>query len=106
MPITNNQRARLHVAAAAAFLAGSLLALTDTATGASSGHAIIALVNDEPITAYEVEQRGRLLALNANVGDYIKNNIKTRWAKGNLIIFAPSAKPRSWWPRQIPRIGI
>lgn len=81
MPITNNQRARLHVAAAAAFLAGSLLALTDTATGASSGHAIIALVNDEPITAYEVEQRGRLLALNANVGDYIKNNIKTRWAK-------------------------
>ncbi|MCB1506571.1 MAG: SurA N-terminal domain-containing protein [Hyphomicrobiaceae bacterium] len=81
MPITNNQRARLHVAAAAAFLAGSLLALTDAATGASSGHAIIALVNDEPITAYEVEQRGRLLALNANVGDYIKNNIKTRWAK-------------------------
>lgn len=47
----------------------------------SSEHAIIVLVNDDPITAYEVEQRGRLLALSANIGDYIRSNAKSRWEK-------------------------
>ncbi|HRY07557.1 MAG TPA: SurA N-terminal domain-containing protein [Hyphomicrobiaceae bacterium] len=51
------------------------------AQAASSEHAIIVLVNDDPITAYEVEQRGRLLALSANIGDYIRANAKTRWEK-------------------------
>lgn len=40
------------------------------------GQAIVALVNDEPITAYEVEQRTRLLGMNANIGDRVKENFK------------------------------
>ena len=51
------------------------------AVAAGAGHGIVVLVNDEPITAYEVEQRGKLLALNANIGDYIKQNAKARWEK-------------------------
>lgn len=47
----------------------------------SGEHAIVVLVNDDPITAYEVEQRGRLLALSANIGDYIKKNAKARWQR-------------------------
>ncbi len=37
---------------------------------------IIALVNDEPVTAYAVEQRARFLALNANIGDQVKENFQ------------------------------
>lgn len=51
------------------------------AHAASSEHAIVVLVNDDPITAYEIEQRGRLLALSANIGDYIKQNAKARWER-------------------------
>ncbi len=51
------------------------------AYAASSEHAIVVLVNDEPITAYEVEQRGKLLALSANIGEYIKQNAKARWQR-------------------------
>jgi len=71
-------------ASAAALAAAAALALCVPAShsiAASGGHGIIALVNDEPITAYEVEQRGRLLALSANIGDYIKKNVKSRWEK-------------------------
>jgi peptidyl-prolyl cis-trans isomerase SurA len=46
-------------------------------TRASSGEqGIIALVNDEPITAYAVEQRARFLALNANIGEQAKENFQ------------------------------
>ena len=51
------------------------------AHAASSEHAIVVLVNDDPITAYEIEQRGRLLAFSANIGDYIKQNAKARWER-------------------------
>jgi peptidyl-prolyl cis-trans isomerase SurA len=37
---------------------------------------IVALVNDEPVTAYQVEQRARFLALNADVGDQVKENFQ------------------------------
>lgn len=60
---------------------------TADAGAASSENAIVVLVNDEPITAYEVEQRGRLLGLSANIGEYIKKNAKSRWEK---IIKAPN----------------
>jgi peptidyl-prolyl cis-trans isomerase SurA len=43
---------------------------------AAGGQGIIALVNDEPITAYSVEQRARFLALNANIGDQVKENFQ------------------------------
>jgi peptidyl-prolyl cis-trans isomerase SurA len=41
-----------------------------------TGLSIIVLVNDEPITAYEIEQRARFLALNAKIGDRVKDKFK------------------------------
>jgi peptidyl-prolyl cis-trans isomerase SurA len=42
----------------------------------AGGQSIVALVNDEPVTAYEVEQRARFLSLSANIGDKVKENFK------------------------------
>ncbi|MEZ5900865.1 MAG: peptidylprolyl isomerase [Hyphomicrobiaceae bacterium] len=39
---------------------------------------IVALVNDEPITGYEVRQRAEMLSGGA-VGEYVKNNVEARW---------------------------
>ena len=39
---------------------------------------IVALVNDEPITGYEVRQRAEMLA-GGSVGEYVKNNVESRW---------------------------
>jgi peptidyl-prolyl cis-trans isomerase SurA len=38
---------------------------------------IAALVNDEPITAYEIEQRQRLIGLNANIQDEVKQRFNS-----------------------------
>jgi peptidyl-prolyl cis-trans isomerase SurA len=43
------------------------------------GQAIVVLVNDEPITAYEIEQRAQLLALNAG-GENLRAKLEARWA--------------------------
>ena len=51
-------------------------AQTSKAASSSGGQGIIALVNDEPVTAYAVEQRARFLALNANLGDQVKENFQ------------------------------
>ena len=37
--------------------------------GGGGGQAIVVLVNDDPITGFEIEQRARLMALQANVGE-------------------------------------
>lgn len=42
----------------------------------SAGQAIIALINDEPITAYEVEQRQRFMGLSANIGSQVQERFK------------------------------
>ncbi len=34
------------------------------------------LVNDEPVTAYQIDQRARLLALNANISQQAKDNFQ------------------------------
>jgi peptidyl-prolyl cis-trans isomerase SurA len=50
-----------------------------TSTSASIGKAdqsIILLVNDEPITAYEVDQRARFMALSSNIGPKAQENFK------------------------------
>jgi peptidyl-prolyl cis-trans isomerase SurA len=47
-----------------------------TTPAAKSEQAIVVLVNDEPITAYEIQQRAKFLALNANLGDRVKENFK------------------------------
>jgi peptidyl-prolyl cis-trans isomerase SurA len=41
-----------------------------------STQSIIVLVNDDPITGYEVEQRSRLMAMGANVGERAQENFK------------------------------
>jgi peptidyl-prolyl cis-trans isomerase SurA len=42
----------------------------------SRGQGIVVVVNDDPITAYEIEQRAHLLALTANVGEQAKENFQ------------------------------
>jgi len=42
----------------------------------AGGQSIVALVNDEPVTAYEIDQRARFLSLSANIGDKVKDNFK------------------------------
>ena len=45
--------------------------------GSKAGsQSIVVLVNDEPVTAYEIEQRARFLSLSANIGDKVKENFK------------------------------
>ena len=44
--------------------------------GGSGGQSILVLVNDEPITAYEVEQRQRLMALGANFQERAQANFQ------------------------------
>jgi peptidyl-prolyl cis-trans isomerase SurA len=38
--------------------------------------AIVVLVNDEPVTGYQIEQRARFMALNANINDQVKENFQ------------------------------
>src|SRR5262245_35609794 len=45
-------------------------------TSKAGGQSIVALVNDEPVTAYEIEQRARFLSLSSNIGDKVKENFK------------------------------
>jgi peptidyl-prolyl cis-trans isomerase SurA len=42
----------------------------------AAGQSIVALVNDEPVTAYEIEQRARFLSLSSNISDKVKENFK------------------------------
>jgi peptidyl-prolyl cis-trans isomerase SurA len=44
--------------------------------GTASGQSIVVLVNDDPITGYQVEQRQRLNALSANIGEKASANMK------------------------------
>ncbi|MFZ4808667.1 MAG: peptidylprolyl isomerase [Hyphomicrobiaceae bacterium] len=44
--------------------------------GIGTGQNIVVLVNDDPITGFEVDQRARLLALQANVGVRAQENMK------------------------------
>jgi peptidyl-prolyl cis-trans isomerase SurA len=43
------------------------------------GQAIVVLVNDEPITAYEIEQRARFLAVNSAGGENLRAKLEARW---------------------------
>lgn len=45
-------------------------------TDAGGSQTIVAIVNDEPITAYEVEQRSRFLALTVDISERAKGNMK------------------------------
>ena len=46
------------------------------AAAKGNGQSIVALVNDEPVTAYEIEQRARFMSLSSNIGDKVKENFK------------------------------
>jgi peptidyl-prolyl cis-trans isomerase SurA len=56
----------------------------ESAPRSAGEQAILVLVNDEPITAYQVEQRARFLALNANLGEQVKDNFQ-RLAKSESV---------------------
>jgi peptidyl-prolyl cis-trans isomerase SurA len=43
------------------------------------GQAIVVLVNDEPITAYEIEQRALLIALNSGGAENMRTRLEARW---------------------------
>jgi peptidyl-prolyl cis-trans isomerase SurA len=43
---------------------------------AHGGTTIVALVNDEPITGFAVEQRARFLSLSTNIGDRVRDRMK------------------------------
>ncbi len=45
-------------------------------SGTKAGQSIIVLVNDDPITAYEVEQRARLVSLSTNIADKVQESFK------------------------------
>jgi peptidyl-prolyl cis-trans isomerase SurA len=71
----------LPTAAAAAGKGKAQTAAADKPAGqgsskAGGGQSIVALVNDEPVTAYEIDQRARFLSLSANIGDKVKENFK------------------------------
>lgn len=51
-------------------------ALTDGGKGSGSGQSIAVLVNDDPITAYEIDQRARLMALQSNINERAQENFK------------------------------
>jgi peptidyl-prolyl cis-trans isomerase SurA len=63
-----------HAAAAPAKADGDEQAL-------KGGQAIVVLVNDEPITAYEIEQRALFIALNTGGGENMRARLETRWAQ-------------------------
>ena len=67
------------VAVTISAIAASALLIATVAEAASSkgnSNEIVVLVNDEPITAYEIEQRQRLLALSANISERAQNTFK------------------------------
>lgn len=45
--------------------------------GGKGGQAIVVLVNDEPITGYEVEQRQRLMGMGADIRERVQANFKS-----------------------------
>lgn len=51
---------------------------TDSGSGRGSGRrqGIVVLVNDEPITGYEIDQRATLMAMGASIGDRAQANFK------------------------------
>lgn len=51
-------------------------AKSDKAPASRGEQAIVVLVNDEPVTAYQIDQRARLLALNANIAAQAKENFQ------------------------------
>ena len=57
---------------------------TDESPRSGGEQAILVLVNDDPITAYQVDQRARFLALNANLGEQVKDNFQ-RLAKSESV---------------------
>jgi peptidyl-prolyl cis-trans isomerase SurA len=47
-----------------------------SAGSASAGQSIVVLVNDEPITAYEIDQRARFMSLSTSIGERAKESFR------------------------------
>ena len=48
---------------------------------AKGEQAIVVLVNDDPVTAYQIDQRAAFLGLNSEVGPELKAKAEARWAE-------------------------
>ncbi len=73
-------------------LAGFLLILS---TGFCAAQSIVVLVNDDPITAYDVAQRQRFLALTSGFGDKMRARLKSDDTKEKFKAFMIKEQPSS-----------
>ena len=68
---------------------------------ASGEQGIVVVVNDEAITAYEIEQRARFLGLSANIGEQAKENFQ-RLVKSESTEEAAAASCSRRWSAPTP----
>ena len=73
-------------------LAGFLLIFS---TGMGVAQSIIVLVNDEPITAYDVAQRERFLALTSGFGDRVRARLQSEDTKEKFKAYMIKERPTS-----------
>lgn len=73
-------------------VSGFLLA---SSTGICSAQSIVVLVNDDPITSYDVAQRQRFLALTSGVGDKMRERLKSEKTQEEFKAYMTAERPRS-----------
>jgi peptidyl-prolyl cis-trans isomerase SurA len=73
-------------------LAGFLLAAS---AGICAAQSIVVLVNDDPITSYDVAQRQRFLALTSGLGDKMRARLQSEQTKQEFQAFMTKERPTS-----------
>jgi peptidyl-prolyl cis-trans isomerase SurA len=63
--------------------------------GVGAAQSIVVLVNDEPITSYDVAQRQRFLALTSGLGDRMKARLQSEETKAEFKEFMVKERPTS-----------
>jgi peptidyl-prolyl cis-trans isomerase SurA len=63
--------------------------------GMCAAQSIVVLVNDEPITSYDVAQRERFLALTSGLGDKLKARLQSEETKEKFRAFMTKERPTS-----------
>jgi peptidyl-prolyl cis-trans isomerase SurA len=73
-------------------LAGLLLVFS---AGMSAAQSIVVLVNDEPITSYDVAQRQRFLTLTSGFGDKVRARLQSEQTKEQFKAYMTKERPTS-----------
>src|SRR5688500_42735 len=73
-------------------VSGLLLA---SSAGISAAQSIVVLVNDDPITSYDVAQRQRFLALTSGVGDKMRERLKSEKTQEEFKAYMMAERPSS-----------